>query len=69
MKLSSVTDDAVRDMADAYRMIITSVGEDPARQGLLRTPERAAKAFLYFTKGYDEKIKGGYEKNVQGMMP
>lgn len=40
----------------AYRTILESVGEDVNRQGLLRTPDRAAKAMLYFTKGYDEKI-------------
>ena len=50
--------DAVAAMADSYRGILESVGEDPNRQGLLKTPERAAKAMLYFTKGYDEKIAG-----------
>lgn len=33
------------------------MGEDPARQGLMRTPERAAKAIMFFTKGYKEKIE------------
>ena len=45
-------------MAKAYRSLITSVGEDPTRQGLLKTPERAAKALMYFTKGYEQKIEG-----------
>lgn len=49
---------ALAEMTDAYRSLLMSIGEDPARQGLLKTPERAAKAFLYFTKGYDEKIAG-----------
>uniref|UniRef100_A0A1I8FIT0 GTP cyclohydrolase 1 n=1 Tax=Macrostomum lignano TaxID=282301 RepID=A0A1I8FIT0_9PLAT len=44
------------DMSDAYRRIITCVGEDTERQGLRKTPERAAKALLYFTKGYEETI-------------
>ncbi|PAA59734.1 hypothetical protein BOX15_Mlig011219g1, partial [Macrostomum lignano] len=44
------------DMSDAYRRIITCVGEDTERQGLRKTPERAAKAMLYFTKGYEETI-------------
>jgi len=48
---------ATKDMADAYRTLIGSIGEDPSRGGLLKTPERAAKAFQYFTKGYDEKIE------------
>lgn len=44
-------------MALAYRTLISSVGEDPTRQGLLKTPERAAKAMMFFTKGYDQTIK------------
>ena len=50
--------EALAEMSDAYRSILHSIGEDPARQGLLKTPARAAKALLYFTKGYDEKISG-----------
>ena len=45
-------------MMQAYKSLISSVGEDPDRQGLMKTPERAAKALLYFTKGYEQKIKG-----------
>lgn len=41
-------------LIDAYSIILTSVGEDINREGLLKTPERAAKAILYFTKGYEE---------------
>ncbi|XP_071488551.1 GTP cyclohydrolase 1-like [Diadema antillarum] len=41
----------------AYNSIIRGVGEDPARQGLMKTPQRAAKAMMYFTKGYEEKIE------------
>ena len=50
--------EAVKDIAESYTQILHGIGEDPSRQGLLRTPERAAKAMLYFTKGYDEKISG-----------
>lgn len=46
------------DMARSYRMLLTSLGEDPDRQGLLKTPERAAKAMLFFTKGYDQSLEG-----------
>ncbi len=34
--------------------LIQRIGEDPQREGLLRTPERYAKALKYLTKGYDE---------------
>lgn len=46
------------DMARSYRMMLSSLGEDPDRQGLLKTPERAAKAMLFFTKGYDQSLEG-----------
>lgn len=41
-------------LVDAYRRVLTGIGEDPHREGLLKTPERAAKAMMYFTKGYKE---------------
>lgn len=50
--------DVVRQMSSSYRELLVGIGEDPCREGLLKTPERAAKAMLYFTKGYDEKISG-----------
>ncbi|XP_051882308.1 GTP cyclohydrolase 1 isoform X2 [Pristis pectinata] len=40
----------------AYSTILRGLGEDPGRQGLLRTPWRAATAMQFFTKGYQEKI-------------
>ncbi|KAK0135390.1 GTP cyclohydrolase 1 [Merluccius polli] len=40
----------------AYRTILSGLGEDPQRQGLLKTPLRAATAMQFFTKGYQEKI-------------
>jgi GTP cyclohydrolase I len=47
---------AIEDMANCYRKILSHVGEDTHRQGLLKTPERAANAMLFFTKGYDENL-------------
>ncbi|XP_032883146.1 GTP cyclohydrolase 1 isoform X1 [Amblyraja radiata] len=40
----------------AYSAILRGLGEDPDRQGLLRTPWRAATAMQFFTKGYQENI-------------
>lgn len=45
------------DMANSYRLLLTGLGEDPDRPGLLKTPERAAKAMLFFTKGYDQSLE------------
>ena len=36
-----------------YRNILSLLGEDPAREGLEKTPERVAKAMQYLTQGYD----------------
>ena len=36
-----------------YKEVITHLGENPLREGLLKTPERAAKAMQYLTRGYD----------------
>lgn len=47
----------IPNMTDAYRELLASVGEDPQRQGLLKTPERAAKAMLFFTKGYEQTLE------------
>ncbi|KAM4623596.1 GTP cyclohydrolase 2 [Polymixia lowei] len=40
----------------AYTSILRELGEDADRQGLLRTPLRAAKAMQFFTKGYHENV-------------
>ena len=39
-------------MIDQIRSILQSVGEDPSRDGLLKTPERVDRAFRYLTSGY-----------------
>jgi len=40
-----------------YRAIISALGEDPAREGLLRTPHRAAKAMEFLTQGYRQDVQ------------
>lgn len=44
-------------LAESYRTVIDTVGEDPFREGLLKTPERIAKAMLYMTQGYEMDAK------------
>lgn len=43
---------AVEALSDSVRTILETIGEDPSREGLLKTPERVAKAQLYLTQGY-----------------
>ena len=38
------------------RGMLTAIGENPAREGLLDTPNRAAKAMMFFTKGYEDSV-------------
>lgn len=40
-----------------YEAIIEGVGEDPGREGLRDTPERAARAMQYLTRGYSQTIE------------
>lgn len=42
----------------AYTTILSELGEDVDREGLRRTPLRAAKAMQFFTKGYKETTQG-----------
>lgn len=42
-------------IASHYTDILAAIGEDPNREGLLKTPERVAKALQYLTHGYDSK--------------
>ena len=43
-------------LEDLYRQLIEGVGEDPSREGLVKTPARAAKALQYLTRGYRQSI-------------
>lgn len=40
-------------LSDGYKQLIEQLGEDPSRGGLIKTPERAAKAMQFLTQGYD----------------
>ena len=44
------------DLADLYENMLKDIGENPEREGLLKTPERAAKALQYLTRGYNQTI-------------
>ncbi|QCE43193.1 GTP cyclohydrolase I FolE [Psychroserpens sp. NJDZ02] len=42
------------DVKERYKNIIEDLGEDTNREGLIKTPERAAKAMQFLTQGYDQ---------------
>ena len=44
-------------LTELYEGIIRDVGEDPSREGLQKTPERAAKAMQYLTRGYTQSAE------------
>ena len=44
-------------MEEHFSRIITEIGEDVSREGLLDTPKRAAKAFKFLNNGYDKTLE------------
>ncbi|MCB0645760.1 MAG: GTP cyclohydrolase I FolE [Saprospiraceae bacterium] len=40
-------------LREGYTTLLAQLGEDPGREGLVKTPERAAKAMQYLTSGYE----------------
>lgn len=54
MQSITVEDKALETIKESYSNIITALGEDDSRDGLMKTPERAGKAMQYFTKGYNQ---------------
>jgi len=49
----------VNTIENAFSDIIRALGDpDPKRDALVKTPHRAAKALLFFTKGYEEDLHG-----------
>jgi GTP cyclohydrolase I len=43
-------------MEESYKAILQSIGENPEREGLLKTPKRAADAMRFMTQGYNQQL-------------
>lgn len=53
LKIDKYNPARIESIAKKYRIILEEMGENPLREGLLKTPERVAKAMQYLTHGYD----------------
>jgi GTP cyclohydrolase IA len=53
----NIDDASIKVLEENVKSILNEIGEDPAREGLLRTPNRVARAYKFLTKGYDEDVE------------
>ena len=52
-KIDQYNPKKIKTLSSHYKKIIEELGEDPEREGLIKTPERVAKAMQFLTHGYD----------------
>ena len=57
MKIDRYNPELINNLSAHYLEVLKEIGENPAREGLVKTPERIAKAMLYLTQGYDLNAK------------
>ena len=57
-----------KEAEEAVRTILSWMGEDPKREGLLETPKRVVKAFKEYFQGYNEDAKKVLDKKLEPMI-
>tara|TARA_B100000003_G_C10822252_1_gene327368 strand:- start:184 stop:783 length:600 start_codon:yes stop_codon:yes gene_type:complete len=57
-KIEHYDEECTKSLSSNYKEVIVNLGEDPSREGLLKTPERVAKAMQFLTQGYDQNPQG-----------
>ena len=55
-QIKATSETAKEKMMEAVYTMLESVGEDPEREGLLKTPKRVAEAMQYLTSGYNQSL-------------
>ncbi|HBB34134.1 MAG TPA: GTP cyclohydrolase I FolE [Cyanobacteria bacterium UBA8803] len=56
-KLHPPSEDMNEEMTNAVRTLLLGVGEDPEREGLLKTPKRVVEAMRFLTGGYNQSLE------------
>lgn len=72
-KIEHYDSETTLSLSEAYKSIISQIGEDVNREGLEKTPERIAKAMQYLTQGYEMDAKAilesaKFHENVSEMV-
>ncbi|MDJ0510553.1 MAG: GTP cyclohydrolase I FolE [Crocosphaera sp.] len=56
-KIQPTSDESLEKMKEAVYTMLEAVGEDPEREGLLKTPKRVAEAMKFLTQGYNQSLE------------
>lgn len=53
-KIEHYDEECTESLSSHYKEVLENIGEDPNREGLIKTPERVAKAMQFLTQGYEQ---------------
>lgn len=72
-KIEQYDEDVTEGLMKNYQQCLNLLGEDPSREGLLKTPERLAKAMQFLTQGYEQDARqilasAKFKENISEMV-